>query len=200
MNSQFNKKELLSENTSFSAKFNNSPFEGPLIINELAGPFNTTFGLTHCPGRSSKHSKSNLWNRDLLEDFMEIQNWGADVLISLIASQEFVQLGVPEFPEVANRQKFDWYHLPIQDFHAPGSKFQEAWNRDGETILKYVTTGSKIMIHCAAGLGRTGTFAAKILTNFGWDPRTAIKEVRRIRPGAIERKIQEQYILNDTPL
>ncbi len=56
------------------------------------------------------------------------------------------------------------------------------------------------MIHCAAGLGRTGTFAAKILTNFGWDPRTAIKEVRRIRPGAIERKIQEQYILNDTPL
>ena len=89
MNSQFNKKEPLSENTSFSAKFNNSPFEGPLIINELAGPFNTTFGLTHCPGRSSKHSKSNLWNRDLLEDFMEIQNWGADVLISLIASQEF---------------------------------------------------------------------------------------------------------------
>ena len=72
MNSQFNKKEPLSENTSFSAKFNNSPFEGPLVINELAGPFNTTLGLTHCPGRSSKHSKSNLWNRDLLEDFMEI--------------------------------------------------------------------------------------------------------------------------------
>ena len=68
---------------------------------------------------------------------MEIQNWGADVLISLIASQEFVQLGVPEFPEVANRQKFDWYHLPIQDFYAPGDKFQEAWSNDREAILKY---------------------------------------------------------------
>jgi ADP-ribosyl-[dinitrogen reductase] hydrolase len=45
-------------------------------------------------------------------------------------------------------------------------------------------------------LGRSGTFVAKILTTFGVSAEMAIKQVRNARPGAIESKIQEQYINN----
>ena len=200
MKPKYIKRDQPSEVTSGSGKFNSPPFDGPLVIYELIGLLNTTFGLTHCPGRNDKHSKAQLWSRNLLDDFSEIRNWGADVLISLNEAQEFQQLGVPEFPEIAQQQNFDWYHLPIQDFSAPGIMFEEAWLKNREAILKHIGNGSKIIIHCAAGLGRTGTFTAKLLTTFGWDPQIAINEVRRVRPGAIERQIQERYIFNKKPL
>ena len=200
MNSKPKERNQPSKIKSSSAKFNSPPFDGPLVIYELIGLLNTTFGLTHCPGRNDKHSKAKLWSRNLLDDFSEIRNWGADVLISLNETQEFQQLGVPDFPEIAQQQNFDWYHLPIQDFSAPGIIFEEAWLKNREAILGHIGDGSKIIIHCAAGLGRTGTFTAKLLTTFGWDPQIAINEVRRVRPGAIERQIQEMYILNEKPL
>jgi len=183
-----------------SGKVHSPPFDGPLVIYELIGLLNTTFGLTHCPGRNDRYSKAKLWARNLSEDFLEIRNWGADALISLNETQEFKQLGVPEFPEIAQQQDFDWYHLPIQDFSAPDIIFQDAWLKNSEAILEYISNGSKIIIHCAAGLGRTGTFTAKLLTKFGWDPQMAINEVRRVRPGAIERQIQERYIFNEKTL
>lgn len=200
MKPKFIKRNQLSGVISSSGKFNRPPFDGPLVIDKLRGLLNTTFGLTHCPGRNDKHSKAKLWNRNLLDDFLEISTWGADVLISLNEDQEFQQLGVPEFPEVAQQQNFDWYHLPIQDFSAPGIIFEEAWLKNSEAILGHIDHGSKMIIHCAAGLGRTGTFTAKLLTKFGWDPQMAINEVRRVRPGAIERQIQERYIFNKKPL
>jgi ADP-ribosyl-[dinitrogen reductase] hydrolase len=58
-----------------------------------------------------------------------------------------------------------------------------------------VNGGARLIIHCAYGLGRSGTFAAKILTAFDICPKIAIEQVRSARPGAIESLIQEQYIL-----
>jgi len=175
-------------------------FHGPLIINTLSGPCGSKIGLTNCPGRQSNLTTSKSWNRDLIEDLRFITAWGADVLISLNETHEFRQLGVANFPEMIKTQKFDWYHLPIKDFSAPGEHFKKAWDIQGARILEHVTQGSSILVHCAAGLGRSGTFVAKLLTTFGWNPTEAISQVRRTRPGAIERKSQEQYIMNKSSL
>ena len=78
----------------------------------------------------------------------------------------------------------------------PGPEFNTAWDLHGNDILKTVTNGGRLVIHCAFGLGRSGTFVAKILTTFGVSPELAIKQVRNARPGAIESQIQEQYITN----
>jgi hypothetical protein len=41
----------------------------------------------------------------------------------------------------------------------------------------------------------TGTVAARLLIEFGADPKIAIQSVRKARPDAIENDLQEQYIL-----
>jgi ADP-ribosyl-[dinitrogen reductase] hydrolase len=50
-------------------------------------------------------------------------------------------------------------------------------------------------MHCYAGLGRTGTIAARLLVEHGMRPDVAIAQVRKIRPGSIETLEQEDYVL-----
>ena len=172
------------------------PYTGPLQISNLNGPNNSVFGLTNCPGRNDRSLRSKKWDRNLLADFKAIEDWNTDTLISLNQGGEFAALGVPEFEKQATTREFKWYHLPIFDFGVPGPEFNTAWDLHGNDILKTVTNGGRLVIHCAFGLGRSGTLAAKILTTFGVSPEMAIKQVRNARPGAIESQIQEQYINN----
>ncbi len=173
----------------------NPPYSGPLHISALKGPNGSILGLTNCPGRRHRSLNGRIWDRNLSADFKTIEKWNADGLISLNQNEEFMMLGVPEFPKLAKVQTFDWYHLPIHDFSVPGPEFNAAWAQHGPDILQMVNDGARLIIHCAYGLGRSGTFAAKILTAFDICPKKAIEQVRSARPGAIESLIQEQYIL-----
>ena len=171
------------------------PYNGPLHISAIKGPNGSVLGLTNCPGRRHRSLSGKIWDRNLSEDFETIEKWNADALISLNQNEEFTTLGVPEFTKLAKVQNFDWYHLPIHDFGVPGPEFYAAWDQHGSNILQMVNGGARLIIHCAYGLGRSGTFAAKILTAFDICPKIAIEQVRSARPGAIESLIQEQYIL-----
>lgn len=51
-----------------------------------------------------------------------------------------------------------------------------------------------MLVHCAAGLGRTGTFAAALLHSHGIAADAAIAMVRATRPGAIETPEQLAFI------
>jgi tetrapyrrole methylase family protein/MazG family protein len=51
-----------------------------------------------------------------------------------------------------------------------------------------------VFMHCHAGLGRSGTFAAIYLLTKGYSAGMAISSVRDCRPGAIETKQQEMFI------
>lgn len=82
-------------------------------------------------------------------------------------------------------------HMPVKDFGAPSmDQLQEFVAETDATI----SSGGSAAIHCAAGMGRTGTFAAAYLVHKGLSSQAAIDKVRELRPGSIETSVQEDAI------
>lgn len=83
---------------------------------------------------------------------------------------------------------FAYMHLPVEDFTAPTQQ-------QVESAVKFIDNGigrnEGVLIHCRAGIGRTGTILACYLVSQGMEPFAAIEQVRQTRPGSCEVYAQE---------
>ncbi|MFQ5861812.1 MAG: dual specificity protein phosphatase 23 [Candidatus Brocadiales bacterium] len=87
---------------------------------------------------------------------------------------------------------FEYKHVPIEDLTAPS---MEQINEFVEFATRMKEVGKKIVVHCGAGVGRTGTMLACYLVHRGYNAADAINEVRRKRPGSIETVEQEEIVI-----
>jgi ADP-ribosyl-[dinitrogen reductase] hydrolase len=172
------------------------PTAGALRIDALGVPGGGVIGMTHLPGRRHLDDGGRQWRRDLEVDLDAIEAWGARTVATLVESGEFAGYGVSGFATAMRRRRFVWLHMPIADMATPGPGFAAAWDREGRAMMARLASGERIVIHCAGGLGRTGTIAARILVEFGAEPIAAIAAVRAARPGAIETPAQERFVLS----
>jgi len=100
---------------------------------------------------------------------------------------EFARLGVPHFDDImrafSHETNIAWLQLPIRDGGVPDARFEEEWLEAGLTLRTALRAGKKVLIHCRAGLGRTGMIVARLLVEFGVPSPEAIAPVRRARDG-----------------
>lgn len=96
----------------------------------------------------------------------------------------------PEYYRHINRGDFPWkfIHFPIPDFGIPA-------DRQGFLALERGTaaalrSGVNIVVHCTAGIGRTGTFAMVLLMVLGMNRDDAAAAVRQAeaRPEGINQR------------
>ncbi|MCC7411267.1 MAG: cyclin-dependent kinase inhibitor 3 family protein [Gammaproteobacteria bacterium] len=151
--------------------------------------------MSLCPGRRHPEQVAGEWYRDLDADLLAIRTWGARLVVTLLEENELEFFGVGALPERLYALGIEWLHLPIEDMCAPDARFERAWQSAGPQIHAALAAGERILLHCLAGLGRTGTIAARLLVEAGVDARTAVDAVRAARPGAIQTRGQLDYVL-----
>jgi ADP-ribosyl-[dinitrogen reductase] hydrolase len=129
-----------------------------------------------------------------LADVRTITDWDAGWIISVLPQADMARRGAADLPSWIAEQGIPWLHLPIVDYRAPDVDFDAAWIQRGPQILQALLNGDRVFVHCAAGLGRSGTVVARLLIEAGMSTEDAIIATRKARPGAIEMKVQEAYL------
>lgn len=84
----------------------------------------------------------------------------------------------------------DYLHVPVVDMSVPT---EEQIMESLEFIDRSLEKGA-VMIHCIAGIGRTGTMFGLYLVNKGMAPESAIELIRKRRRGSIQTTAQEMLI------
>lgn len=141
--------------------------------------------FTPCPGSKEVGVQQSL---------EQLAAAGATAILTLMPREEMQRNGVIDLPELCAQLGLAWFHLPIEDDHAPEQVFQDAWQNARERIHALVNAGKTLVIHCKGGTGRTSLVAAHILLERGMPLVEVVTRVRAIRPNALQIPAHWDYI------
>jgi len=131
---------------------------------------------------------------DNLED--AILGWrseGIDVVVSILEAQEAPGLTEAE-SQLCQEFGIEFLSFPIRDKTVPPAL--EAFSEIVRHLAEAVSTGQGVAIHCRAGIGRSTTLAACILTTLGVDAEVALDMIAEARGVEVpETEAQRQWIL-----
>ena len=150
-------------------------------------------GLCGCPGTLLDSDKQIIGIENTLKIFKDNH---IDIIVSLLEISELKSLGCENLTKEIKLNNFIWLHFPINDFNIPTKNSLLKLNLLLSDLENFLKKEKNIIIHCKAGLGRTGTIASLLLAKLGISPKDAIKFIRKYRPGSIDTDEQKNFVLN----
>ena len=150
--------------------------------------------LTSFPGLNDEGKYDE---KILISQLAVFSNNQCSSITSFVEDKEFDALCDKKlFVEKIYHHHLKWYHMPIADLGAPNQDFKYKWETTKVLLKNELIDGKNIVLHCRGGKGRAGTIAAILLIEFNYEKKEAIDLVRSRRKGAIESKIQEDFIFS----
>jgi len=114
------------------------------------------------------------------------------VVVVLNAIEEHLRHSGRELLPLYEQAGIQVIYDPVPDFSAPP---HGTWDASLDTVADLLRHGKNVAIHCHAGVGRTGIFAACLAQDLlGLSPASSIEWVRQYIPFAVETQFQQQYV------
>ncbi|HSI55332.1 MAG: tyrosine-protein phosphatase [Ramlibacter sp.] len=107
----------------------------------------------------------------------QAQRAGLQLVVCLTPRAELAELS-PRYHAAVTEGSvpFRWMNVPVPNFGVPGD--EAGFRRDVQAIAQALKRGDAVMLHCAAGIGRTGSTAACVLKALGASTGDALARVR----------------------
>jgi len=117
------------------------------------------------------------------------------IIVLLAEDEECMRKAGRNLRTLYIQEGFQVVHLPIPDFGVPS---KEDLEHVVKITVEHARAGSNIAIHCSAGIGRTGLFAAYLAKQvLGLSGEEAINWIRQYIPGALETCEQRQLVIGN---
>jgi len=115
-------------------------------------------------------------------------------VVLLTSDEECIRNTGINLRELYTKTGMSVIYLPIQDFGVPD---ESELRNSIERAVQILRNGHNLAIHCSAGIGRTGTFAACLFKRtWGITGEQSIEWIRQLVPGAVETEEQEHLVLD----
>ncbi|WP_158971302.1 phosphatase domain-containing putative toxin [Chachezhania sediminis] len=173
-----------------------SELTAPLISRVRMPDRGLNLVLLSCPGIRYAGQKK-IASRDFLtRDVQALVDRDVGMLICCLTDTE-LPLASDDFAATYAAAGIDWRRVPIPDMSPPPADTEDLLDQIFATARGVMARGHAVAIHCMAGLGRTGTVAARLIIDFGMNPAEAIEFVRASHSrAAIETSEQELYLMS----
>ncbi|MFZ9157704.1 MAG: protein-tyrosine phosphatase family protein [Ilumatobacteraceae bacterium] len=166
---------------------NDGGAEGP------SSTFNMNGGIHHVP-ISGLPGKLWLCGKHLIAPDPEgtLLSVGATHVVCLVREYELADR-YPSYVEwLRSSGSATWF--PINDLSLP--RLEEI-RAPFQSVYSRVHGGESVIVHCAAGIGRAGSFATALCMMSGMNLDVAVAHVRRHRPGAGPEAGEQREVLEE---
>ncbi len=136
-------------------------------------------------------AKPTIKQIDIFLNYMKKRN--IQTIVPLMPMEDIFRFYRFNLIELYEDSDFNVIHYPIHDFSTPKDlPAFDSFIKDAGNALKK----SNILIHCSAGLGRTGLVSAALLIKYKqFSASKAVRVVRKSRMGTVETSEQESFLL-----
>jgi protein-tyrosine phosphatase len=141
-------------------------------------------------GRLRLHSMPGR-NEPLAQTLAHLRSQGVDLIVCLAGPDE-IRVKSPEYAAAIEAKTVPYVLeiFPIPDFGVPDDR--DAFWSLASSLARRLNGGDRVLIHCGAGIGRTGTLATTVLLALG-EPRT--EAVRAVSAAGSHPETAEQEAL-----
>lgn len=134
-----------------------------------------------------------LYHRPRNEDFPALREMGCTHIITLLKESE----GAQRYGDMAKEAGMEWVWIPVPNGKYPEGDVHERLIQAMPVLSELLDDGRSILIHCSAGIHRTGTVAYGLLRWRGLDRKQAMNTINRIRTETAEGMMEKRMRWGD---
>lgn len=125
---------------------------------------------------------------------------GCDRVVTLLSAAE----GAEEIGELVQAAGMAWTWIPLPDARPPSGRLERAVRQALRELSERLAAGESIVLHCSAGIHRTGMIAYALLRMCGIDHDAALERIGTMRAhtlaGLTDEHVQwGRNLLGDAP-